>query len=494
MIKSHNWFLRATKGAFFGLVLFNPGLLWGATYYVENSASCLNSGAGSATQPFCTIGTAAARVNAGDTVIVKPGSYPERVKISGTRPGTSALPITFTAQGTVIVGAGQAYGFDLSGAQWVTVQGFTVGGTSPTTSHGIKAALCSNVTLANNQVVNAQGVGIYVKDSSQILLAGNRVEGSVSRGIELNNSKDITVSKGQILKNGSRASGLTAHGIYVSGSSGSSRITEVESYDNSEAGIYLTNGTTGFLVKSNILHDNARGYTRAAAGIETRSTDNIIEANISYKNEDSGINIRNGGDRTLAINNVAFNNGDHGIDTLASTSVQILYNSVSNNVTAGLNVEGNSGGATIANNVSVDNGINSPRTDGNIRVDDTSSAATQSDYNIVYLSTAGAGKMYNWNSIYFTSLDSLHIKFPNVEINGRQADPKWVGQASGNFLLKAGSPAIDSANSGLNGAPTKDAAGNARGFDDPATPNTGTGPRVDDRGAFEFGSSKAPAP
>jgi PKD repeat protein len=52
--------------------------------------------------------------------------------------------------------------------------------------------------------------------------------------------------------------------------------------------------------------------------------------------------------------------------------------------------------------------------------------------------------------------------------------------------LLGGSAAIDSANSGVSGEPTVDADGNGR-VDDPATPNTGVGPRLyDDRGAYEY--------
>ena len=52
--------------------------------------------------------------------------------------------------------------------------------------------------------------------------------------------------------------------------------------------------------------------------------------------------------------------------------------------------------------------------------------------------------------------------------------------------LRAGSPAIDSANSGAPGQPDLDVAGQAR-VDDPATVDTGVGSRTyDDRGAYEY--------
>jgi len=72
------------------------------------------------------------------------------------------------------------------------------------------------------------------------------------------------------------------------------------------------------------------------------------------------------------------------------------------------------------------------------------------------------------------------------ESHALQADPRWTSPSTGVFTLKAGSPAIDSADSGAPGEPTKDAAGRPR-VDDPATVNTGVGiRRYDDRGAYEY--------
>ena len=72
------------------------------------------------------------------------------------------------------------------------------------------------------------------------------------------------------------------------------------------------------------------------------------------------------------------------------------------------------------------------------------------------------------------------------ETNGIQAAPGVQERRSGNFHLTAGSPAIDSANSGASGQSETDVEGAVR-IDDPATPNTGMGPRAyDDRGAYEF--------
>ncbi len=92
--------------------------------------------------------------------------------------------------------------------------------------------------------------------------------------------------------------------------------------------------------------------------------------------------------------------------------------------------------------------------------------------------------MYVWGSKSYSSLAAFQAA-TGQESHGRQANPGWVSTGS-NFHLKAGSPAIDSANAAASGETATDLAGKARA-DDPATANTGAGARAyDDRGAYEF--------
>ena len=179
------------------------------------------------------------------------------------------------------------------------------------------------------------------------------------------------------------------------------------------------------------------------------------------------------------------------------TGSSVVGNTVYDNVSAGINLEGvasgTSSGFTFANNIAVDNAascpdgaggtVKCPRTRGNIRVDATSQLGTRLDYDLVNLSVSGT--MMVWGSTSYTSLAAFQAA-SGQELHGLQADPRWISPSQGVFTLKAGSPAIDSANSGAPGEPSTDAAGRAR-VDDPATANTGTGtPSHDDRGAYEY--------
>jgi parallel beta-helix repeat protein len=412
----------------------------GSVLFVDRAnPNCSDAGSGTASQPFCTVGAAAQRVSAGQTVQVAAGSYSENVTVPTS--GTATAPVTFTAApGATVVLSGQASGFTISGRSWITVTGFTVTGTS---GYGISVTSSAHITLSGNHVS----------------YSGHPVSGQTRSGIRLGNVTDSLVSRN-----------TADHNTY--------------------AGIELNNGSTRNEVKDNVTFNNARGYERAAPGIRLYAAPgNIVDGNVSHHNEDSGIEAYPGSNNSLIYNNVTYNNGDHGIDDLTCTGQRIIANTAYKNVTAGINVEGNSTGATLANNISVDNGIKSPRTHSDIRIEAGSTAGTTMDYDLVYLTTPDT--ILIWSSTSYSSLAAFRLA-SGQEAHGIQADPRWAGPSAGDFHLTAGSPAIDSANSGASGQPTLDTEGNAR-VDDPGTQNTGTGPRAyDDRGAYELQSSGPP--
>jgi parallel beta-helix repeat protein len=415
------------------LLLPIPAALAGTNVlYVDNAnPNCSDSGTGTSSQPFCTIGAGALKATAGQTVQVASGNYAEEVKVKTS--GGPGAPVTFSAVGAVTVGAGKPHGFTISSRSWVVVNGFTVRDTT--------------------------GDGIYITGSNQITVSANHVSYS-----------------------GEPADGLVARGIRLSGSNDST-ISGNTADHNSEAGIYITSGSTRNQIVGNVTAYNARGYVRAAPGIDVRSSGNTFANNVSHHNEDTGLQFYTGAGNDLIVNNVCYSNGDHGIDNLNASGQSIIGNTVYKNVTAGINLEGSSSDGTVVNNISVDNGINSPRTKSNIRVDPNSIAGATVDSDLVHLTQPSF--MYTWGSTSYSSLSAFQAA-TGQEPNGLQADPLWRSAGSGDFHLNAGSPAIDSANSGVGGQSSTDADGAIR-VDDPATPNTGLGPRrYDDRGAYEF--------
>jgi parallel beta-helix repeat protein len=407
-----------------------------ALYVNQQDPNCSDGNPGTAAQPFCNVKPAAQRVVAGQTVLVGSGTYNEEIFPSGS--GTASAPITFAAApGAKPVVTGTAKDHDgvyISGRSYITVQGFT---TTGTIGDGIVVKNSSNITIRGNEVTRS----------------GLTVQGSTAKGIRVENSTDCLITTNRV-------------------------------HDNSYFGIYLVTGSTRNHVIGNETYKNAAVYNRLASGIRLyQSPGNTIAYNVTHDNEDSGIELFSSSNDNLVVGNISYNNGDHGIDDNASTGERFIANTVYNNVTAGINAEGGSTGATIANNISVDNGINSPRTKSNIRVDATSTTQSTADYDLVSLRTSGT--MMIWGNTSYSSLAAF-VTATGKETHGQQADPRWEDPAHGDFDLTPGSPAIDSADSGATGQPSTDAFGEPR-TDDPRTPNTGVGPRAyDDRGALEY--------
>ena len=408
-----------------------------STLYVDKgNPLCDDRLSGTSATPFCSISAGALHLGPGVTVQVAAGTYVEAVTVPAS--GTSAQPETLTAApGDSVTVTGGAHGFAVTGKSYLTINGFTVAGT---TSDGISVIDSNHITIQGNHVTTA----------------GQPARFQTAMGIRLQNSTDSVIS-----------SNVADH--------------------NSDNGIYLSVGSTRNQVVGNTVSYNAEGWERAAEGIQLYgAAGNTVASNISHDNEDSGFDVRAASNRNVVVNNVSYDNGDHGFDISGSTGTRIIANTVYENVTAGINLELSSTGATIANNISVDNGINSPRTSSNIRVESGSTAGTTMDYDLVYLSRGPAGAtLLNWDSVAYATISAFQVA-SGQELHGLVGDPRWVGKTTGDFRLTFGSGAIDSADSGVTGQPSQDIVGHAR-IDEPCTQNTGAGPvPFVDRGAYEY--------
>jgi parallel beta-helix repeat protein len=404
------------------------------SYYVDRvNPNASDTGPGSASQPFKTIQAAANKATAGSTVLVLGGTYSEKVTVKSS--GTSTAPVVFTAaDGASVTVSGGTNGFAISNQSWITLHGFTVTSTS---SYGISVTNSSHVTIDGNDVSYA----------------------------------------------GLTQNGKTAKGIYLSGTT-DARVANNVAHHNSDTGIYLASGSTRVDVVSNVAYSNASVYTRQANGIDVRNGGNTVAGNISHDNEDAGIRITSVTSTNVVANNAVSANGGSGINVLQSPGQQVVANSVYKNAASGIIVQGSSTGATLANNISVDNAINSTGAKGNLNVDSTSTSGASLDYDLIYQSTSGVVQVV-WAGTNYTSLSSF-VTARGQEAHGLQADPLWVSASTGDFHLRSGSPAIDSANSGANGQPGSDLEGRSR-LNDPATTNSGTGTVLyADRGAYEF--------
>ncbi|MBP6003015.1 MAG: VCBS repeat-containing protein [Pyrinomonadaceae bacterium] len=442
-----------------------------STYYVDKTnSSCNDVGSGTAATPFCSInralGTTVPYADAGDTVRVLAGTYAETVKWDSTN-GGAGIPLTISAApGVIVTGLAAGNGFQITSHSYIVVDGFTV---SNTAGYGIYAIASNHLTISNNHVISA----------------GTATSGNTRAGIYINNSTDSVIE---------------------------GNITE----RNSSHGIMLTSGASNNMVSHNISFGNASEFQRDACGIDlvNNSISNTIIHNITYSNEDTGLNFYSGSSNNQVVGNVTYGNGDHGIDNNAAPNNTIVGNTVHGNVTVGINIEGatapGSGGATVRNNILMNNGLlrqddgsTSTGYAGNIEVDPRSLVGTALDHNQYYLTPAEGGTIQViWNGTSYTTLAAFQSAVPGQEANAIVGDPLFTSRTpigvrphtapynvainAGDYHINAGSPAIDSADSDAPNEPTFDLDGNAR-VDDPLVTNTGSGTRAyDDRGAYEY--------
>ena len=143
----------------------------------------------------------------------------------------------------------------------------------------------------------------------------------------------------------------------------------------------------------------------------------------------------------------------------------------------------NSTGVSLANNISANNGIDSPRTEGNIRVDEVSAPNISLDYDFVFLSSPGV--MIDFNDEEYESLAAFRAA-TGREVHGLEANPGSGRLPEVSSGSRPDPGAIDSANSGVSGHPQVD--GTAGGGSTTRTRPTPVSGRagLTDRGAYEF--------
>jgi len=426
-------------------------------YYVDNTnpaASDSNPGT-NPSLPFLTILKGVARARAGDTVNVLAGTYAETIWLN-QYDGKNGYPITFHAE--------------------------------------------DGVTVTGNGIFGS-GSAFSISDRKYIIIDGFDIIETAYRGIYIRNSDHITLTNNYIFEAGEPVAGHEAEGINLSNTTYST-IEGNTTCNNTSTGILLRDGSHHNTIRKNISCSNyaAEGEPTSAAGIQVNDSDyNTIIHNITYGNIDSGINLYvsalgTGSKYNKVAGNLIYGNGDHGIDNNNSPYQIIVGNTVHGNVTSGINLEGNSPGATIENNIVMDNGLNPlVGKKGNVHIDSTSWDGITMDYNLYY--RTGGTVQIAWNSTNYATLAAFKAAYPTLEVHGVEGDPLFMDPApvavlplvvqEGDYHLQALSPAIDSANSGAPNMPNTDIEGKPR-VDVPTVPNTGAGtPPYYDRGAYE---------
>ncbi|MGY4768804.1 right-handed parallel beta-helix repeat-containing protein [Kribbella sp. CWNU-51] len=503
----------------------------GTGYYVNNTAAnCSDTGAGTQAVPFCTIsaGTKKAIV-AGDTVHVAPGTYREQVTVNASGTATDPITVTGDAPGVVVLGTralgGAALWTATSTSAWSTpyappsvprqvflddqrlaaatsattttpnswfydatakVLYVDTGGANPGDGHLIEAGAQSfgvttssrqNVVISNLSLNRPNLAGVRLLSSSAITVDHVTASQSASNGILVD-----TCPNSSITIRAAAVDNSLSTGIRLSASSGVT-VTGSSSHHNGLHGIGLSTSTNNLITGNTTYANTSVNPNATAVGIDvnTSSPDNTISGNVTYQNQDSGIQVYSSSHRAVVVRNISYGNGDHGFDTLTSTGVRYVNNTSYGNRRDGISVEGNSTGATVTNNLLVDNGTTA--TEYDLFVDAGSFSGFTADYDTAFNhgiapSTKVNGTIYKTLAAFATATGQ--------ESHGQSVDPDFADAGSADFRLTGGSAAVDAANAAATGFTATDPAGNALA-DDPIVPDTGSGsPAYADRGALEF--------
>ncbi|WP_330476152.1 PKD domain-containing protein [Terrabacter sp. C0L_2] len=503
------------------------------TYHVDAASPGCSDGGNGTTTPFCSISRAAAVAQAGDTVLVEAADYREQVTPTGT--GTSAAPLTFRANGQVrVIGttslsdpsrwtatSTSAWRTPLTssapvtqvfrdgsrlpaaGSATTTTAGtwfydsaaatlyVDLGGANPgnavveasTRTYGFKLWSTASVVVDGFSLVGQNGVGVSVQDSTGMVVSAVDVSSASSYGVSSDRSSGTRVSGSTSRSNGSI-------GIRVSG--GSTAVVDGNSVSgNGYHGISIQSSTDARVAR-NVAHDNVQPTQRLAAGIDVSlgSTGAVVEDNTSYANQDSGIEIYTDSNNATVRRNIVHDNGDHGLDCVRSSGDRVIGNTAVRNATAGINLEGGCSGSVVADNISVDNAVGSPRTIGDVRLDEASSPGSVVDRNLVHM-TAG-GPLYEWNSVSYATVASFRAG-SGQGASDLSGDPRFVDAAASDLRLQVSSPAVDSADLSVPRTSANDHDGIAP-VDVVAVADTGAGtPAYGDRGALEYAGADASA-
>jgi parallel beta-helix repeat protein len=524
------WTVMIMAAPLLMVVTSSPAAAVGTGYWVSNTVACSDTGAGTQAAPFCTIGQGTKKaINPGDTVHVAPGTYREQVTVNASGTATDPITVTGDAPGVIVLGTRSLTGAALwtatSTSAWSTpyappsvprqvfldgnrlaaassattttpnswfydatakVLYVDSGGTNPGDGHQVEAGAQSfgvttsskqNVVISNLELDRANLAGVRLLASSAITVDHVVASQSASNGVLVDSSPNSSIS----IRSAAVDNSLST-GIRLSASSGVT-VTGSTSHHNGLHGIGLST-STGNLIAGNTTYANSSVNPNATANgvdVDTSSPDNTVSGNVAYQNQDSGFQVYSGSHRALVVRNISYGNGDHGFDTLSSTGVRYLNNTAYGNRRDGISIEGNSTGATTANNVLVDNGTTA--TEYDLYVDAGSYSGLTADYDTAYNHVSASSTKVN--GVIYKTLTAFATA-TGQESHGQSVDPDLADAGSADFRLTGGSPAVDSANAGVSGFAAADQAGNPLA-DDPIVPDTGSGsPTYADRGALEF--------
>ena len=389
--------------------------------YVNNGLSAaVDTGPGTSTAPFKTIGAGIKAAQAGDTVLVSAGTYTEAttasdistVGIQIRSKGTAAAPVVIQAvtPGSVIIDQKMtAVGFVVLNSSYVTLSGFTIQNCYGGGVRMFEGAPSTGMVIENMTVNHCDGVpgdnvgGIYIGGCTNCTISNNTISG-------------ITIGG---------AYNMNAAGIHGYSQSNCTLSNNVIS--NAFTGIFhkRSSGQTGLLITNNVISNVTYGimYSVGGAGDPPHMNQRVINNIISSSN--------------MAI---------YAPVAEASSTSQGL--TIKHNVllgAAGIFTWGYDG-VVVQDNIFYNLSGDAVGTEKGTW---QSELVTMSN-NLFYTGATFDLQQYGTGAAHYTTLASFLAATGFGASTNRQLNPLFVNAAGGNYQLAAGSPGIGAADDGSN--------------------------------------------
>jgi len=244
------------------------GAARGTTYYVRTDGNDRNRGTeDSARGAWRTLQRAADWAGPGDSVLVRPGTYGAGMNFFGKKGGAPGRPLTVSADAGVVL------------------------------------------THCATSGVNAKLAGINIENTGPgIIIEGFRVvsDGSMERACIR-----VTGSDNHVIRRNECAGGFI--GIFCSQSKGTEISDDDCHHSTDQHGIYCSAGTSGLVIRHNLLHDNHWDGLHLNSSKASGPNDKaLVERNTCYANQLSGMDVE-GCTHATFRNNLIFGNEKHGM-------------------------------------------------------------------------------------------------------------------------------------------------------------------------------------
>jgi parallel beta-helix repeat protein len=317
----------------------------GRTRYVAPAPSGNDAANGSSAAPWLTVQHAADSARAGDTTIVRAGTFKGfALGWNGPQNGTPASPIVFKADPGAVINdknARTADAINLEGACFIVIDGFTIKNTlGAITRAGIRAVEDSGVVIRNNAIDSCGTWGVLTGFSQGAIIENNTASRSVAQhGIYFSNSADRPVIRGNTVF-GNNMCGIHMNGDASMGGDGVISHALVENniiYNNGRNGGSAINcdGVQNSRFQNNLLYNNhSSGISLYQIDASQPATFDTIVNNTIIEASDARwcVNIKNGSANAVLKNNILYNyhpsRGSMSLDAESMTGFASDYNIV----------------------------------------------------------------------------------------------------------------------------------------------------------------------